>query len=191
LVRVAQSVGDGEQGILGYQASDHDGGLERSIAQVDRSTGAAQRHRDEVITVIKAINHVGISVANFDRALQFYRDVIGMETVVDKSFSGEMYEAILGLKGARGRVAALRLGEQYIELFEFLQPQPKTAPSDRAVCDHGITHFCLGVEDIYGEYERLKAAGVVFHCPPQHSGKAIATYGRDPEGNVFELLTLL
>lgn len=141
--------------------------------------------------MIKGINHVGISVANFERALQFYRDVIGMEIVVDKAFSGEMYEAILGLKGARGRVAALRLGDQYIELFEFVNPQAKPAPAHRAVCDHGITHFCLAVEDIYGEYERLKAAGVVFHCPPQDSGQAIATYGRDPEGNVFELLTLL
>jgi hypothetical protein len=45
------------------------------------------------------------------------------------------------------------------------------------------------VTDIDAEYERLKAAGMVFHCPPQAAGKGFrATYGRDPDGNVVELL---
>lgn len=61
----------------------------------------------------------------------------------------------------------------------------------RPVCDHGITHFCLQVKDVRGEYARLKAAGILFHCPPQEfAGEAVVTYGRDPDGNVFELLQL-
>jgi hypothetical protein len=58
----------------------------------------------------------------------------------------------------------------------------------RPVCDHGITHLCLNVTDIDKEYERLNAAGMRFHCPPQHMGALKATYGRDPDGNVVELL---
>lgn len=55
----------------------------------------------------------------------------------------------------------------------------------------GITHFCVEVSDIESEYERLKAAGASFHCPPlDFSGEAMATYGRDPDGNVFELLQM-
>jgi hypothetical protein len=47
----------------------------------------------------------------------------------------------------------------------------------------------LQVTDIEAEYERLKAAGMVFHCPPQSVGsELVATYGRDPDGNVVELL---
>ncbi|HJP36347.1 MAG TPA: VOC family protein, partial [Gammaproteobacteria bacterium] len=65
------------------------------------------------------------------------------------------------------------------------------AEARRPVCDHGITHLCLQVSDIDAEYERLKAAGMVFHCPPQAVGDAIhATYGRDPDGNVVELLEI-
>ena len=34
----------------------------------------------------------------------------------------------------------------------------------------------------------MAAAGVTFHAPPGPPGGMRATYGRDPEGNVFELI---
>jgi len=141
--------------------------------------------------MIKGMNHVGVSVASLERAIAFYRDVMGMACVAQETFGGEKYEAILGLKDVRGKVALVRLGTLQIELFEFEHPQPKAANPQRPVCDHGITHFCLQVEDIHSEYARLQTSGVIFHCPPQDFfGNAVATYGRDPDGNVFELLQL-
>jgi len=83
----------------------------------------------------------------------------------------------------------LRAGAQYIELFEFAAPSPKG--SDRRVCDYGISHFCIEVTNVQIEYERLKAAGVKFTCPPRSFGDMHATYARDPDGNVFELLDML
>lgn len=142
--------------------------------------------------MIKGMNHVGISVASLDRSIAFYRDLLGMEVLIQAPFSGEQYETILALERAAGKVAALKLkgGDLLIELFEFEYPAPKHADSARPVCDHGITHFCIEVTDIEGEYSRLKAAGVAFHCAPvkfARSGNK-ATYGRDPDGNVFEML---
>lgn len=142
--------------------------------------------------MIKGMNHVGISVSSLDRSIEFYRDLLGMKVVVRSMFGGDKYEAVLGLKGARGEAALLRLGDIQVELFQFESPAPKPGNRTRPVCDHGITHFCLQVTDLRGEYERLSAAGVVFHCPPQEFvGNAITTYGRDPDGNVFELLELI
>ena len=77
------------------------------------------------------------------------------------------------------------------ELFECQQPSPKHGDPKRPVSDHGITHFCIEVSDIDSEYQRLSAAGVPFHCPPLNFGTAKATYGRDPDGNVFELLEMI
>ena len=55
--------------------------------------------------------------------------------------------------------------------------------------DHGITHICLDVTDIDEEYERLKAAGMLFHCPPQDVGDGVrCTYGCDPDGNIVEIV---
>lgn len=83
----------------------------------------------------------------------------------------------------------LKLGEVYLELFQYLTPEPNTVDSDRSVCDHGITHLCLEVRDAEAEYARLRALGMRFHCPPQVLAQGgQCTYGGDPDGNVVELL---
>src|SRR5262249_12034842 len=141
----------------------------------------------------KLLNHVGVSVANLERSLAFYRDLLGMEVLVRRRFSGPHYETILGLEGVSGEVVFLRAKDDrlQIELFEFHHPPPKPISRERLVCDHGITHFCIQVEDIEAEYRRLTAAGVTFHCPPlDYRGQVKATYGRDPDGNAFELLEM-
>jgi catechol 2,3-dioxygenase-like lactoylglutathione lyase family enzyme len=135
------------------------------------------------------MNHIGLSVSDLDRAIGFYRDLLGMSFVGRDTFGGEKYETIMGLNDAKGKVALLRLGNLQIEMFEFESPSVKVSDRVRPVCDHGISHFCLEVTDIHAEHARLAAAGVIFHCAPlSFSGNAIATYGRDPDGNVFELL---
>lgn len=141
--------------------------------------------------MIRSMNHVGISVANLDRSIEFYRDLLGMEVGAVSAFEGQQYERILALAGAAGRSVMLRHGNTQIEIFEFRHPQPRVGDRDRPVCDHGITHFCIEVSDIDSLYEKLRAAGTRFHCPPLNFfGIARATYGRDPDGNVFELLEL-
>lgn len=142
------------------------------------------------------MNHVGISVSNLDRSIEFYRNGLGMEVVSQRTFGrekdGGQYDTILGLQGATGRAAMLRLAGMRLELWEFSIPPPKSSDPHRPVCDHGITHFCIELTDITTQYEQLKAAGAIFHCPPlDFFGKAVATYGRDPDGNVFELLQIV
>jgi catechol 2,3-dioxygenase-like lactoylglutathione lyase family enzyme len=138
--------------------------------------------------MIGGIDHVGLSVSSLDRALAFYRDVLGMQ-VVAEGVLDERYDAITDLTGVRCKGVMLRIGTLQIELFEFANPRPKPGDRDRPVCDHGITHIAIQVTDIEQVYKRLTAAGVTFHCPPQKfSSGNKATYGRDPDGNVFELL---
>jgi glyoxylase I family protein len=142
--------------------------------------------------MIKGMNHVGMSVANLDRSIAFYRDCLGMELVVKPTtFEGELYERILALEGVKGKVALLKTGNMQLELFEFAHPTPKPKDPNYPVCDHGISHFCIDVADVENVYARLKAAGVYFHCAPLNFfGEARATYARDPDGNVFELLEM-
>lgn len=144
--------------------------------------------------MIRGIHHTAISTPNLERALAFYRDLLGLDEVLDGGWpvGSEIADKITGLKDSSTRMAMLKAGNAMIEIFEYQSPPPKPGDPDRPVCDHGITHICLDVTDLSAEYERLKAAGMVFHCPPQDLGSAVrTTYGRDPDGNVLELQEVL
>ena len=141
--------------------------------------------------MIRNIHHTAISTGDVERSLRFYKDLFGFTEVFSSAWKvgSEITDNIVGLKDSSARVTMLRLGDTYLELFQYATPPPKLGEARRPVCDHGITHFCVDVTDIDAEYTRLKAAGMVFHCPPQTVGKGVrATYGRDPDGNVVELL---
>jgi catechol 2,3-dioxygenase-like lactoylglutathione lyase family enzyme len=144
--------------------------------------------------MIRGIHHTAISTRNLERALGFYRDLLGFEMVFEFAWpeGAEIADQITGLKSSSARAAMLRAGNAFIELFEFASPPPVPGDPKRPVCDHGITHIALDVRDIDAEYARLSEAGMIFHCPPQDLGPGTrATYGRDPDGNVVELQQIL
>ena len=147
--------------------------------------------------MIRGVHHTSISTPDMDRALAFYRDLVGVEVLFEVPFDGEAIEAITELPGAKGRVAMLRAANVHIELFEYAAPEsaPNVTSGDgpRPVNNHGLTHLCFDVVDLPAEYERLKAAGVKFHCPPTYlgGGSVLTTYARDPDGNVVEFQEIL
>jgi catechol 2,3-dioxygenase-like lactoylglutathione lyase family enzyme len=142
--------------------------------------------------MIRGIHHTAISTGDLERSLRFYRDLLGFKEIFSSGWEAgaEKADRITGLEGSSAKLVMLTAGNACIELFEYSSPQPRPGDSKRPVCDHGITHLCLDVSDIEDEYERLKAAGMLFHCPPQDMGGIKATYGRDPDGNIVELLEI-
>jgi catechol 2,3-dioxygenase-like lactoylglutathione lyase family enzyme len=143
--------------------------------------------------MIRGIHHTAISTADLPRSVAFYRDVLGFEEILDYEWpeGTANMNATHALPETAGRVVLMRLGQSMIELFDFQTPTPRPVDPERPLCDHGITHLCLDVVDIDKEYERLAAAGMRFHCAPVQNGDAKMTYGRDPDGNVIELLEFL
>ena len=59
---------------------------------------------------VTAVDTIGMTVADMDRALDFYIRVLTFEKVSDVEVSGREYELMEGVFGARMRVARLRLG---------------------------------------------------------------------------------
>ena len=141
--------------------------------------------------MIRNIHHTAISTGDLDRSLRFYKELFGFTEVFSSAWTvgSQLTDRIVGLTDSSARVVMLKLGDTCLELFQYATPTPKPGEPRRPVCDHGITHLCVEVTDIDAEYARLMAAGMVFHCPPQDVGKGVrVTYGRDPDGNVVELL---
>ena len=141
--------------------------------------------------MLHGINHVAISTPDIERSAAFYINLLGFEEVfrLNWDIGHQALDSITGLRDPSARIRMLKCGNACVELFEYRTPTPKPGEVARPVNDHGITHLCVQVTDINAEYARLKAAGMHFHCEPQTVGGDIwATYGRDPDGNVVELL---
>jgi len=142
--------------------------------------------------MLKAIHHTAISTGNLDRLIRFYCDLLGFE--IEREFSWEkgieVADKVTGLKDSASKAAMLKLGDFRLELFQYSSPTPKPGDLNRPVCDHGLTHMAFTIDNLDEEYERLVSLGMVFHCPPQDLLTAKVTYGRDPDGNVVELMEI-
>ena len=140
--------------------------------------------------MIIGFHHAAISTPDLDRCIRFYKEVIGCEEAWSFGWDSGTPEAdaITELKDSAARAVMLKLGNSFLEVFEFSSPEPERSAGTRPVSKHGITHICLQVQDLHSEYERLKGLGMRFHCPPQAQDTGFVTYGRDPDGNVIELL---
>ena len=140
--------------------------------------------------MIGGLHHVAIATNDADRLLAFYRDLLGLEVVVDYTWpeGSVVADRITALPDSSARHIMLRTDNAYFEIFQYQSPQPAPGNPARRVCDPGITHLCFDVIDLDREYERLSEAGMSFHCPPQDAAAGVrTTYGRDPDGNVVEL----
>lgn len=139
--------------------------------------------------MIVGLHHVAISVPDMNKALAFYCGVLGFEEVMSGSVDGdsEIYDRIIGLRKVSTEMRMVKVGNAYIELFEYKNPKPHAKDKAYPPSDHGIAHFCLQVKDIKAEHARLSAAGMTFVGPPVDEQVYAAVYGRDPFGNIIEI----
>ena len=141
---------------------------------------------------VTGIHHTSRSVGDMERSLGFYRDLLGMEVLLDTEMEGEMLEREVALPRARLRLVELgREGETMLELLQYYAPRPEDR-SDVRPCDTGAHHFALTVEDITSAYEHLCREGVEFTCPPQEVDAGYfaghrTVYCYDPDGLIVEL----
>lgn len=139
--------------------------------------------------MIVGVHHIAISVPDVNAAADFYIDVLGFEEVfdVDWASGNDQFDRIIGLDRTACKIRMLRTANIYFEIWEYENPAPEPLDHNYSPANHGIAHFCLQVDDIDAEYERLRAAGMKFVNPPQHADAGAAVYGRDPFGHIIEI----
>jgi catechol 2,3-dioxygenase-like lactoylglutathione lyase family enzyme len=147
--------------------------------------------------VVSAVASVGFTVSDMDRSVAFYRDVLTFKQVSDVEVDGPEYDQLWGIFGVRARVVRLQLGEQQLELIEFLSPpdvRPIPVPSYSN--DLWFQHFAIVVRDMETAWAQLRKHHVRQISPrPQtipisnHAAAGIkAIKFRDPDGHNLELL---
>jgi catechol 2,3-dioxygenase-like lactoylglutathione lyase family enzyme len=145
---------------------------------------------------IVAVDSIGMTVENMDRAVDFYTRVLMFEKASDVEIAGRAYELFEGVFGARARIVRLRLGDETIELTEYLAPKGRPMPSDLRPNDRAFQHAAIIVSDIDAAYRRLRQFNVEHGSTgPQklpawnpNAGGIAAFYFRDPDRHFLEIL---
>jgi catechol 2,3-dioxygenase-like lactoylglutathione lyase family enzyme len=142
------------------------------------------------------VDSIGIPVRDLEHAKQFYTEVLRFQLESDHEVYGEPYERLFGVFGLRLRSARLRLGDERIELMQFMTPRGRPVPSDSRSNDRWFQHIAIVVSDMRGAYEHLRKHRVEHASTgPQrlpdwnpNAGGIEAFYFRDPDGNHLEII---
>lgn len=144
--------------------------------------------------------HTSWTVADLDRSIAFYCDLLGFEVIATRERRGAEIEKVVGFPGADLRIAALKIpgapvgpSGHHLELIEYRHPRGK--PLEVRTCDPGSAHLALETDSIEEDCRRLREAGVAIVSGPvafkgSAAGEVLACYLRDPDGFTIELVQI-
>src|SRR2546426_669326 len=148
--------------------------------------------------LVQGVDAIGITVTDMDRAVDFYSKVLTFQKVSDTEVAGENYEHLEGVFGLRMRVVRMRLGDEFIELTEYLAPKGRPIPVDSRSNDRWFQHIAIIVSDMDRAYARLRQSKVEHassgpqRLPDWNKNAAgiAAFYFKDPDEHPVEILHL-
>ncbi len=156
----------------------------------------AQGRQTNSHDLVQAVDAIGMTVSDMDRALDFYTKVLTFEKVSDVEVAGDEYEHLYGVFGLRIRIVRLQLGDEFIELTDYLAPEGRPIPVDMRSNDRWFQHIAIVVSDMDKAYQRLRefkvqhASTGLQRIPDWNKGAAgiRAFYFRDPDGHHLEVI---
>ncbi|HSC07218.1 MAG TPA: VOC family protein, partial [Steroidobacteraceae bacterium] len=145
---------------------------------------------------VSRVDSIGITVGDMERALAFYTGVLPFEVISETEVHGDAYERLFGVFGMRARIVRLRLGDEEIELIDYLAPEGRPVPPDSRSNDEWFQHVAMIVSDMDAAYARLRQHNVQHASTgPQrlpdwnpNAGGIEAFYFKNPDGNHLEIL---
>ena len=146
--------------------------------------------------LVDGVDAIGITVSDMDRAVDFYSKVLTFEKVSDTEVAGENYEHLEGVFGLRIRVVRMWLGDEFIELTEYLAPKSRPIPIDSRSNDRWFQHIAIIVRDMDKAYTWLRqnkvehASSGPQRLPDWNKNAAgiSAFYFKDPDEHPVEVL---
>jgi catechol 2,3-dioxygenase-like lactoylglutathione lyase family enzyme len=144
-------------------------------------------------TLIQRFDHTSFTVADVERAVAFWRDVMGFAVADLSPRDGDWLGAVVGVPGARCRIAHLHGHGTHLEFIQYLAPPGAdvTGPPNRP----GTAHVAFLVEDIEAMAQRMLEAGAsgqghITRCTSGAAAGCLAVYLKDPNGIIVELVEL-
>lgn len=129
-------------------------------------------------------SHLVVGVTDMDRALQFYRGLLGMDVVFDQTIDGEPFDRALGgTAGNQGRVVGGLIGGVMLELLSL---GSENRSNKRSFV--GNQNISLSVSDLDDTYRRVQAAGYQPDQDPFAIAGVRMFFVKDPDGTAVEFI---
>lgn len=148
-----------------------------------------------------AIAHVGITVDDLDRAIEWYTDVIGLRLIAgplevrasDGGIGAQAVDVFGEAFGAFRQAHLAAANGVALEMFEFSEPRTERRRESFPYWQVGLSHLCLVDPDLDALVRRIEESGgrrrtsriwEIFSGEPYRM-----CYCADPFGNVLEIYT--
>jgi catechol 2,3-dioxygenase-like lactoylglutathione lyase family enzyme len=146
-------------------------------------------------TAATSVESVGMTVSDMDRAVEFY-SALTFQKVSDVEVLGDEFEHLEGVFGARMRIVRMQLGNEFLDLTQYLAPPGRPIPVDSRSNDLWFQHIAIVARDMDEAFQRLRALKVQFvstgpqTLPPSIKAAAgiKAFYFRDPDQHNLEII---
>ena len=138
---------------------------------------------------IRRFDHVGITVADLDRATAFFVG-LGLEVEGRTFLEGDFVDTVIGIAGSRSEIVMLRPpdGGTRLELSSFVQPAHAPGSPDAMANELGLRNVAFEVEDLLAAIARLAADGYgLVGGVGQYEDSWRMAYVRGPEGIIVSL----
>ena len=149
----------------------------------------------------KEINHIGVSVPDLDKALDWYQKIFGFEIIWktetiradDSSQLALLFKDIFGPHFKKAKVAMLGSDNNVgFEIFEFIDPKAERRTDNFEYWKSGFFHICITDSNIEELSEKICNNGgrlrSEFWKPVQDKERKLV-YCEDPFGNIIEIST--
>ena len=142
-----------------------------------------------------AVESVGMTVSDMDRSVEFY-SALTFQKVFDVEVWGDDFEHLEGVFGARMRIVRMQLGNECLDLTQYMAPPGRPIPTDSRSNDLWFQHVAIVVRDMDQAFEKIHALKVQFvSTAPQALPLSIkaaagikAFYFRDPDQHNLEII---
>jgi lactoylglutathione lyase len=138
-------------------------------------------------------HHMGIQVADLERSVAFYRDVLGFKVVFQWNPQAEYIRTITGYPDADIHAAILELPDNDLKLEILEYRNVEKAPVDTRTANPGTAHMAFFTDDCDALFAELVERGTRYVNPPvtptigpNKGGRAV--YMIDPDGIRVEFI---
>lgn len=154
-----------------------------------QETSIPDNQKNTLGNSVYGVHHVGITVSDLERSINFYTKLGFRSLFSPLSYSGKELDEALNVKGTRLRSALLKAEDgTMIELLEYLEP--KGRPNEGQNCDIGKIHVAFRVADIEKMVAEFKKTARFNSKPSAVNGGPLEgikfVYFIDPDGITLE-----